>query len=255
MRATRSIQSSRIRSGLYGVLTFNDICFLDADLRASAYVGVLSTLRNGWTLEGIPGGPLVAMGVLGNAADYLFCDLDPDSAANIRDVAVQRGVSSAQVLNADGMGVLHDALANHDPARSVVFIDPFDHRAVGSSGLSALDVADEAAQADAVLVYWYGYNRMDQRRWIFDVLNQRGGARTWWCGALMVSAMDADMTTGDLGVASTPGTGSGLVCANASSATIERCTALGTALAAAYGRRDLPSGGVGELDFATSERQ
>lgn len=69
----------------------------------------------------------------------------------------------------------------------------------------------------------------------------------------MVSAVDADMTTGDLGVASTPGTGSGLVCANASPATIERCTALGIAVATAYRSRPLPTGAPGALDFSVLE--
>lgn len=234
---------------LFGVFTFNDIVDQNIRLRDSAYARVLSTLRREPTLEGIPGGPLVAMQVLGNAADYLFCDLDQDSATNIHHVATLLGVRSARVLTADGMGAVHDALADHDPASVVVFVDPFDHYAVGPSGLSALDVAVEAAQASAVLVYWYGYNRIDRRHWIIDELCGQDPALQWWCGDLMASAEHADMTTGDLGVASSPGTGSGLVCINASSATTERCAALGTALAAAYRNRPLPSGQKGSLDF------
>lgn len=239
---------------VYGVLTFNDIADQDADLRDSAYVRVLSTLRRDGTLGGIPGGPLVAMQVLGNSADYLFCDLDPTSARNIRDVAARRDVRSAKVMDADGAASVHQALASRDPARTVVFIDPFDHRAAGSSGLSALDVADEAARAGAVLVYWYGYDRIDQRQWLLDVLTQRSAARSWWCGDIMITADKADMTSGDLGVASTPGTGSGVVCANASVTATERCSRMGSALAAAYSGRLLPAGGSGGLDF-TAERR
>jgi 23S rRNA (adenine2030-N6)-methyltransferase len=239
---------------LYGVLAFNDVAAEDARFRDAAYVGVLSRLRRGAKLDGIPGGPLVAMGVLGNTAEYLFCDLDGTSTQNICDVARERDVHTATVLTADGMASVHEALADRDPGRTVVFIDPFDHRAVGPAGLSALDVADEASRAGAVLVYWYGYNRMDQRRWIFDVLTERAKARSWWCGDVMVSAEGADMTTGDLGAASTPGTGFGLVCANASAAAIARCTTFGTMLAATYRGRPLPAGGPGGLDFSVEER-
>jgi 23S rRNA A2030 N6-methylase RlmJ len=237
---------------LYGVLTFNESAERDPDLGDSAYFRALSSLRRDSRLEGIPGGPLVAMEVMGNTAEYLFCDLDPTSARNIRDVATRRGVRSARVLCADGAAAVHDALASGDPARTVVFVDPFDHLAAGPSGLSALDVAAEAVRAGAVLVYWYGYDRIDQRQWIFDPLTQRGSASSWWCGDLMVMAGGADMTGGDLGVASTPGTGSGLVCANASVATTESCARLGTALAAAYKSRPLPTGTLGDLDFAAS---
>lgn len=233
----------------YGVLAFSDIVNDHPPLRDSAYATVLSSLRNGSTLEAIPGGPLVAMAVLENGAEYLFCDLDPDSAGNIRDAAAARRVHSAQVLTADGMGSVHAALADRNLAKVVVFIDPFDHYAVGPTGLSALDLAAEVARAGAVLVYWYGYNRIDRRHWIIDELATGDTVTDWWCGDMMVSAEDADMTTGDLGVASSPGTGSGLVCTNTSAATIERCTVLGTALAAAYRDRPLPSDQAGALDF------
>ncbi len=189
------------------------------------------------SLVGIPGGPLVAMAVLGDTAEYLFCDLDQRSANNVREVATQRGLHSARVLAADGMESVHHELARRDPTTVVVFIDPFDHHVVGSVGLSALDVAVQAAHAGAVLVYWYGYNRVDQRAWILHQLVERDSAPTLWCGDLMVFAEGEDMNTGDLGVASSPGTGSGLVCANISPATAERCTALGIALAAAYRNR------------------
>jgi len=237
----------------YGVLAFNDIVDDHPKLRDSAYATVLAGLRSASTLEGIPGGPVVAMALLGNDAEYVFCDLDRDSATNILDTAAARGVRSARVLTADGMGSVHATLAERDGASVVVFIDPFDHHAVGLSGLSALDVALEVVRAGAVLVYWYGYDRIDRRAWIVDELAPRDDVVNWWCGDLLVSADEADMTSGDLGVASSPGTGSGVICVNASSPTIERCTALGAALSAAYRRRPLPSGREGTLDFMTLE--
>ena len=104
-----------------------------------------------------------------------------------------------------------------------------------------------------MVVCWYGYNRISRRHWIVDELTLSEGTLDWWCGDLMVTADDADMTGGDLGVASSPGTGSGLVCFNASKTALERCTQLGTALAAAYCNRPLPSGQAGALDFQALE--
>ena len=233
----------------YGVLALNDLVDDHPTLRDSAYATVLSGVRSGASLAGIPGGPLVSMEVLGQDVEYLFCDLDQNSASNIRGAAASRGVRSAHVLTTDGMGAVQAALATRDATKVAVFIDPFDHHAVGPSGLSALKVGVEAASAGAVLVYWYGYDRLDQRHWILDELTLRDGVSSWWCGDLMVSAEDADMTGGDLGVASSPGTGSGLVCLNASAAAMERCVLLGAALAAAYRDRPLPSGQAGVLDF------
>ena len=237
----------------YGVVGFNDVVDDHQTLRNSAYAAVLSGMRNGRSLVGIPGGPLVAMKVLGPDGEYVFCDLDPNSTGNIRDTSMSLGVRSAQVPTADGMGAVHTALATRDATSAVVFIDPFDHHALGPSGLSALNVAAEAANAGAVVVYWYGYNRIDRRNWIVDELALRDGDSNWWCGDLMVAAAGADMTNGDLGVASSPGTGSGLVCINASTEAMEQCTLLGTALAEAYRDRPLPSGQTGNLNFRALE--
>jgi 23S rRNA (adenine2030-N6)-methyltransferase len=150
----------------FGVLGFAGIVDQEPVLKNSAYAGVLSSLRTGPTLQGIPGGPLVAMTVLGDTAEYLFCDLDDNSARSVRELATQRGVHSARVLITDGLEAVRDELGRHDPATVVVFIDPFDHHAVGPTGLSALDLAVEAAQSRAALVYWYGYDSVEERTWI-----------------------------------------------------------------------------------------
>lgn len=239
----------------YGVLGFSHLVDDHAVLGRSAYGAVLAGLRRGSTLEGIPGGPLVAMSVLGNTAHYVFCDLDGDSIDTIDEVATARDVGRVEVRRADGMASVAAALEAGDPAGSVVFIDPFDHRAVGPTGLSALELGFRVARAGAVLVYWYGYNSIERRQWLLDVLTENSTASSWWCGDIMVSQDGADLRSGDLGVSSSPGTGSGLVCANASTATIQRCTELGEALAAAYRRRPLPTGGTGDLTFASSHRQ
>jgi hypothetical protein len=54
---------------------------------------------------------------------------------------------------------------------------------------------------------------------------------------------------GDLGRATTPGTGCGVVLANAGTGTVRACEELGRALAGAYRGATLPGGGEGSLVF------
>jgi 23S rRNA (adenine2030-N6)-methyltransferase len=239
----------------YGVLGFMEAAIDDDVLSRSAYFRLLVRQRNNGTeLSDYPAGPLLAMLELGSGSKYLFCDLDPESCANIREVAARLGLEAmVRVVEDDGMTAVRQALPGGNRAGgTLVSTDPFDHQAVAPGGLSALGLAQAAAEGGAAVVYWYGYNRADQRRWIFDLL--RGSAPTigWWCGDLMVSAADADMHNGDLGAATSPGTGFGLVCANVSSDGIQRCGDLGRALSDAYEGRALPDGRAGSLDLLTA---
>jgi hypothetical protein len=196
---------------------------------------------------------MLAMLELSDSCRYLFCDVDPASCENIREAAARLGLGACvEVVEGDGMAAVHDVLASGVGAAStLVYSDPFDHFAVGAGGQSALDLASEAAEEGIGVVYWYGYNRADQRAWIFDVLRAGAPAIDWWCGDVMVTAPGVDLHTGDLGVATSPGTGFGLVCANVSAAALDRCNQLGVALGHAYRGRPLPDGRAGDLDFET----
>lgn len=58
---------------------------------------------------------------------------------------------------------------------------------------------------------------------------------------------------GVLGVATTPGTGVGIICANISAQGTTACSQLGQALALAYSQVVLPSGDQGSIDFAITK--
>jgi 23S rRNA (adenine2030-N6)-methyltransferase len=237
----------------YGVLGLMEAAIDDDVLNTSAYFRLLVGQRGGvGELCDYPAGPMLAMLELGAGSEYLFCDLDPESCANICEVALRLGLEAmVRVVEGDGMTVVREAVG--DTGRgTLVYTDPFEHRAAAPGGLSALGLAQEAAERGAAVVYWYGYNRADQRRWIFDLLRASAPTIGWWCGDLMVSAPDADMRNGDLGAATSPGTGFGLVCANVSSEALQRCCDLGRALGDAYEGRVLPDGRTGSLDFLTA---
>ncbi len=65
----------------------------------------------------------------------------------------------------------------------------------------------------------------------------------------MVTAPGEASIGGDLGVATTPGTGFGIVCANMSARALDACRELGESLACAYEGTALPCGLLGQLDF------
>lgn len=239
----------------YGLLGFVEAAIDNQVLNRSAYFRLLVGQRDGGSeLSDYPAGPMLAMLELGAGSEYLFCDLDPESCANISEVAARLGLEAmVQVVEADGMTAVREAVPGGDGAgETLVYTDPFDHRALAPGGLSALGLAQEAAERGAGVVYWYGYNRADERRWIFDRLRARGPTIGWWCGDLMVSAPDADMRNGDLGTATSPGTGFGLVCANVSDDALQGCGHLGRALSDAYEGRILPDGRAGSVDFLTA---
>jgi hypothetical protein len=99
------------------------------------------------------------------------------------------------------------------------------------------------------VMYWYGFDAPEQRRWALDALGETTGAALW-CGDMLVTTADGTVYDGGhLGRATTPGTGFGIVLANVSDASTERCHALGEALARAYDGAPLPDGRAGGLDF------
>lgn len=91
----------------------------DSDLRNTTYLNVLRSMPGSY-----PGSPLLAISILGNRANYVLCDLDPQSVASLRHAT---GDLHASVMQADGMVTLK-ALAereNVEPEHVMVHIDPF----------------------------------------------------------------------------------------------------------------------------------
>jgi hypothetical protein len=223
-------------------------------LASSRYLAHLRTMGPAdGTLTRYHGSPLLAMSELGGGCSYLLCDLDPGSVADLAAAAARLDLADkVRVVAADGMATLAEALAaTARPAEVVAHVDPYDPRAPGPSGLSTLDLARLLIDAGAGLVYWYGYNRPERRGWALDELAQ-GTTRPLWGGDMLVTGADgARAVDGDLGDATTPGTGFGIVVANLSRRSIEACEALGAELGALYDGAPLPDGTPGRLDFTT----
>lgn len=234
----------------YGVLRF---------LRAAPRVPVLARSRYlahlrgpGGRLDRYPGSPELAALELGSACSYLFCDLDPESVESLRGAARRHGLAArVEVVDSDGMTALHRAaVAPGAGGATVAHIDPFEPGAAGPGGLSALDLARDLIARGIGVVYWYGYDRPEDRCWALAEL-AAGARQPVWCGDVLVTTPGGEAAPGHLGTATTPGTGFGVVCANLSAAAVEGCRRLGEALATAYDGVPLPDGRPGCLDFAT----
>jgi 23S rRNA A2030 N6-methylase RlmJ len=208
-----------------------------------------------------PGSALLAMTALGNGCSYLFCDLDPHSAADLRHRAAGLGLHHWQVAEADGMLTVRAWLDGTGPGSprptagtAIVHIDPFDPHARAPGGLSALEFAGHLATSGTGLVYWYGCDEPGERAWAYRELCDLTPAPLW-CGDIMVTDTGGGGSPGDLGLATTPGTGFGVVLANLPPDVLTACTAVGGALAGAYTGVALPGGTRGSLVFTSYRRQ
>lgn len=201
-----------------------------------------------------PGSALLAMTLLGDKSSYLLCDLDPHSAADLRRHAHALDLGCCEIVERDGMLATAAWLDNEvhvgSPRSAVVHVDPFDPHARAAGGSSALELGARIAERGARLVYWYGYDQPSQRAWAHDEL-ARLTTSSLWCGDVMITDANGAGREGDLGRATTPGTGFGIVLANVGPDTIRACTELGAALVDAYAATTLPDGTRGGLAFTT----
>jgi len=251
----------------FGILRFLEVALHHPALAESRYLAAVAPyVRLGQADHGrgatgtYPGSALLAMTALGNSCSYLFCDLDPQSAAGLRRRAAGLGLHRWQVAEADGMLTVRawlDGAGSESPGpapgTAIVHIDPFDPYARAPGGLSALEFAGHLATSGTGLVYWYGCDEPGEHAWAYRALYDLTPAPLW-CGDIMVTDTGGGGSPGDLGRSTTPGTGFGVVLANLPPDALTACTAVGGALADAYTDVALPGGTQGSLVFTSYRR-
>lgn len=194
-----------------------------------------------------PGSALQAMTALGNEAAYLLCDLDPVSIRDLREWAQRSGLRDCEIVERDGMAAVREWLPGG--GLTVVHIDPFDPFARSKEAPSAVELAAEVAGAGHVLVYWYGYSAPSRRTWAVDEIGSKTTAPLWWGDFMVTEADGALRDDGDLGRATTAGTGSGVVLANVSPEVLATCSVLAVDLVEMYEGRPLPDTTAGRLSL------
>ena len=250
----------------FGILRFLEIAQHHPVLARSRYLAAVAPYVRPGQAGGdeaapvYPGSALQAMTILGDECSYLLCDLDPLSAAGLRHEAKGLGLRHWQVAEADGMLTVQAWLDGAGSAASgptagttVVHVDPFEPHERAPGGLSAVEFAGHLATDGTGLVYWYGYDEPGRRAWAYRELCDLTAAPLW-CGDIMVTDAGGSGRPGDLGRASTPGTGCGVILANLPQGVLAACTAVGSALASAYTGVTLAGGTQGNLVFAGYRR-
>jgi 23S rRNA A2030 N6-methylase RlmJ len=232
----------------FGILRFLEVAPRFTALARSPYRAVTASYVQGD--RGLyPGSALQAMTMLGDASSYLLCDLDPESITDLRQWSHELGLHNCEVAETDGMAAVAAWLDGEARGPRLVHIDPFDPDARVPGGYSALELAARVADSGTGLVYWYGYNEAADQAWALNKLATLTRAPLW-CGDLLVTG--ASNAPGDLGRATTPGTGFGVILANLQAGTIDAGAALGEALSAAYADAIFPDGHPGRLAFTSS---
>jgi hypothetical protein len=196
------------------------------------------------------------MRMLGKDAEYLLCDLDPESVASLNAAAAELGLREKDVVReADGMTtVVEEARKLKGESEGVVVtIDPFQPFEI-AGGISALELAAGLIEDDFKVLYWYGYDTPEQRSYPMGVLREyaREAGTSVWCGDLMLVAaagQSEQEVEQLLAGAEGPGAGCGVVCGNFSQASLDRCARLGEAVAKAWEDARLPNGSPGALEF------
>lgn len=231
----------------YGVLGFLERLPASEVLRASAYARVVSGFVRGEPSL-YPGSALQAMALLANGTAYLLSDTDPVSAADLRSWAFRLDLERCEVAERNGVAAVAGWLAQRSSL--VVHVDPFDPLRREEGGPSALELAAAVADSGPALVYWYGFDDPQMRDAARKALRSRTSVELWF-GELTVVTPGGPATGGDLGKATTAGTGCGVVLANVPAAVLARCEELGRALVDLYEGVALPGGAAGQLALAT----
>jgi hypothetical protein len=160
---------------------------------------------------------------LGQSATYLFCDVDPESAAALRTATAG---FAARVIEGDGVSAIYREAqtARVDPESVLVHIDPCDpYERVTGQSKTPVELAAWLVRAGYRLFYWYGYDCVERRGWAREEISRLVPGINVWCGdALMAACLVYPGRTGAWGC--------GVVLANMTSSEAHACERLGRAL-------------------------
>ena len=117
-------------------------------LEGSAYARLLAR-HCGGDAPTYPESPLIAMELLGDAAEFLFCDLDTESLRIIADDARVLGLASGRVRLVAGDGVLtlgRELAGLTEAAGTFLQVDPYHPLKPGADGETSLGLFSRAAE-------------------------------------------------------------------------------------------------------------
>jgi len=152
-------------SRLHGPLRFLSLAPEDPDLEGCAYLAALTLVPGVY-----PGSATLATLALGRSASYVFCEVDPGSAASLRQAGAGLDV---RVVDTDGVAAIEreTRLPRVDARDVLVHIDPFEpFERITPDSRTPVELAGWLADAGYRLVYWYGYDSVERRGWARDMI-------------------------------------------------------------------------------------
>jgi 23S rRNA (adenine2030-N6)-methyltransferase len=229
----------------YGAFAFMERSAHSPRLEGSAYARLLAHYGGGEEPT-YPGSPLIAMALLGEAAEFLFCDLDTESLTTITDDARALGISSGRLRLVEGDGVStlgRELLGLTEAAGTFLLVDPYRPLQPNADGETPLGLFSHAVERGVGSMLWYGFDSERDRDALLGDLRD-GIARRAWFGEVSLPATDLSEVGFDPGVL-----GCGVVLCNAGEEAFARVRELGAGLASAYAGVVLPNGRDGSLRF------
>jgi 23S rRNA A2030 N6-methylase RlmJ len=234
----------------FGVYFFHEQAAKTALLRDSAYDRILRELETGEELHDYPGSPFLAMRLLKRgSADFVVCDTDAESLADIKRAALRLSIDDARLqrIDGDGLSTLSQLGAELPPAEAesiFVHIDPYQSLQESLPGLNAFDLLCQLADRGIKCMLWSGYYAPTERDRLFQAL-QRAMTSTGtsaeslalWCGDVCIVGKTGGHLSANTGVISSLIIGSHL-----SARTRAACDELGHELARIYDSAQLADG-------------
>ena len=231
----------------YGAFAFMERSVRSPGLEGSAYARLLAR-HGGGEVPMYPGSPSIAMELLGNAAEFLFCDLDTESLRTIADDARALGISSGRMrlVEGDGVSTLGReliGLTEAEAAGTFLHVDPYRPLQPSADGETPLGLFLHALERGVGCMLWYGFDSERDRAALLGDLRD-GIARRAWFGEVSLPARDLSEVGFEPGVL-----GCGVVLCNVREEALAHVRELGAGLASAYAGVVLPNGRDGSLRF------
>lgn len=180
---------------------------------------IKTEIKNGLETRYYTGSPGIAMEILQDRASYYFYDQEAEALEDIRQYAAQRGLKEKVcTVCTDSIQAFLGETITTRPG-DFVLIDPYNPFDTNQFGNSFFDVWERVSNSGAGVLFWYGYNKGQEREQIHSKLSSLAKH-----GRYCIDCFDVwqrDMTDGDC--PRNPGVpGCGLAAGNLSDRSLEK---------------------------------
>lgn len=160
----------------YGIYNFIEKAKNHKDLSESAYYQLESSaIQENKYL----GSPALAMRVLGDTVDkFHFFDIETAALSNVIAFANRNQLADkVEIIKQDSIIGVLDLLPKL-PKSTLVHIDPYNIDKPSTNGKDYLDVFTQASERGMKCVLWYGFNTLDEKKYLDDFMMDKLSGNT-----------------------------------------------------------------------------